>query len=206
MGAENSPSVAKIEQALRGQLNAHGLDFTDTPLEEVVGFIQESYGIPVQLHTTALEEIGIDPQEPVTVSLHGISLRSALRLMLKHLGLTYVIYHEVLMITTPEEAEAELLTCVYDVRDLMVGPTDVGGADALVDTIVKCISTDTWKENGGGEAAIEFLKPGLLVIAQTRAVHEQIRGLLETIRNVQKHAPGRHQRRREIRCRQPGSE
>jgi hypothetical protein len=189
VGAENSPSVAKIEQALRAQLKSSGLEFTDTPLEEVVGFIQESYGIPVQLDTTALEEIGIDPQEPVTVSLHGISLRSALRLMFKQLQLTYIIQDEVLIITTPESAESELLTCVYDVRDLMAGPKDVGGADALIDTIVKCISTETWAENGGGEAAIEFLKPGLLVIAQTRAVHEEVRGLLETIRNVQKQAP-----------------
>jgi hypothetical protein len=189
VGAENSPSAAKIEQALRGQLKSQGLDFSDTSLEEVVGYIQEEYDIPVQIDTTSLEEIGIDPQEPVTVRLHGISLRSALRLMLKHLQLTYVIYHEVLMITTPEAAEAELLTCVHDVRDLMAGPKDVGGADALVNTIVKCISTETWAKNGGGEAAIEFLKPGLLVIAQTRAVHEEVRGLLETIRNVQKQAP-----------------
>jgi hypothetical protein len=189
VGAENSPAVAKIEQALRTELKSAGLDFTDTSLEEVVGFIQESYGIPVQLDTPSLEEIGVDPQESVTVSLHGISLRSALRLMLHRLGLTYIIQNEVLMITTPEAAEAELLTCVYDVRDLMVGPKDVGGADALIDTVVKCIATETWKQNGGGEAAIEFLKPGLLVIAQTRAVHEEVRGLLETIRNVQKQAP-----------------
>ncbi len=189
VGAENSPAVAKIEQALRTQLKSAGMDFTDTHLEEVVGFIQESYAIPVQLDTPSLEEIGIDPQEPVTVSLHGISLRSALRLMLKNVGLTYIIRDEVLMITTPEAAEAELLTCVYDVRDLMVGPKDVGGADALIETIVKCISTETWAANGNGEAAIEFLKPGLLVIAQTPAVHEEVRGLLQTIRNVQKQAP-----------------
>jgi hypothetical protein len=186
VGEGNSPSVAKIEEALRGQLKSAGLEFTDTSLEEVVGFIQESYGISVQLDTTALEEEGIDPQEPVTTQLHGISLRSALRIMLKQLGLTYIIQDEVLFITSPTQAEAELITCVYDVRDLMTGPTDVGGADALVDTIVKCVCTETWAKNGGGEATIEYLKPGLLVIAQTQAVHEEIRGLIETIRSVQK--------------------
>jgi hypothetical protein len=186
IGEGDSPAVAKIEAALRGQLKSAGLDFTETSLEEVVGFIQETYNIPVQLDTPALEEEGIDPQEPVTVSLHGISLRSALRLLLKNLNLTYIIQDEVLMITSPTNAEAQLLTCVYDVRDLVAGANDVGGPDALIDAIISSICNDTWAENGGGEAVIEFLKPGMLVISQTRAVHEEIRALLETIRNVQK--------------------
>jgi hypothetical protein len=106
--------------------------------------------------------------------------------MLKHLHLTYIIQDEVLVITTPEEAESQLITCVYDVRDLVAGANDVGGPDALVDAIISSICNDTWAENGGGEAVIEFLKPGMLVISQTRAVHEEIRALLETIRDVQK--------------------
>ncbi|HEY3392981.1 MAG TPA: hypothetical protein VGK58_09755 [Lacipirellulaceae bacterium] len=185
IGEGDSPSVAKIEEALRGQLKSAGLEFTDTSLEEVVGFIQESYGISVQLDASALEEEGIDPQEPVTTQLHGISLRSALRLMLKQLGLTYIIQDEVLIITSPTEAEAQLITCVYDVRDLLHRTSGVD-FDSLIDTIVSCISTKTWAENGGGEAQIRPLQPGLLVIAQTRGIHEEVRGLIETIRNVQK--------------------
>jgi tetratricopeptide (TPR) repeat protein len=110
----------RIETALRSPLKSSGLDFADTALEEVVSLIQEQYGIPVQLDMPALEEIGIDPQEPVTVNLHGISLRSALRLMLKQLELTYIVQDEVLMITTPEAAEAELVVKVYPVADLVL--------------------------------------------------------------------------------------
>jgi hypothetical protein len=186
IGEGDSMAVAKIEEALRGQLKSQGLDFTDTSLEEVAGFIQETYNIPVQLDTTALEEEGIDPQEPVNVSLQGISLRSALRLMLKHLNLTYIIQDEVLLITSPSAAESQLVTCVYDVRDLVAGANDVGGPDELIDAIINSISSETWAENGGGEAVVEYLKPGMLVISQTRAVHEEIRALLVTIRNVQK--------------------
>ena len=40
--------------------------------------------------------------------------------MLKELDLTYVIRDEVLKITTPEEAENELLTKVYPVADLVM--------------------------------------------------------------------------------------
>jgi hypothetical protein len=119
IGEGDSPSVAIIQHTLRGQLKSQGLHFADAPLEEVAAFVQETYGIPVQLDTQSLEEIGIDPQEPVTVSLNGISLRSAVRYMLKQLGLTFIIQNEVLLITTQEAAEAQLVTCVYDVRGLV---------------------------------------------------------------------------------------
>jgi von Willebrand factor type A domain len=110
----------RIESALRGPLRPTGLDFIDTPLEEVVRLLQEDYGIPVNLDTPALDEIGVGPEEPVTIQLHNISLRSALRLMLKQLQLTYIVQDEVLMITTPEEAEAQLVVKVYPVADLVL--------------------------------------------------------------------------------------
>jgi hypothetical protein len=110
----------RIESALRGPLRATGLDFVDTPLEEVVNLLQEDYDIPVQLDLPALEEAGLGADEPVTVNLHNVSLRSALRLMLKQHQLTYIIQDEVLMITTPEEAEAQLVVKVYPVADLVL--------------------------------------------------------------------------------------
>jgi hypothetical protein len=110
----------RIETALRNPLRAAGLEFIDTPLEEVANLLQEDYGIPVQLDTPALDEIGLGPDEPVTASLQSISLRSALRLMLKQLQLTYIIQDEVLMITTPEEAESQLVVKVYPVADLVL--------------------------------------------------------------------------------------
>jgi hypothetical protein len=110
----------RIDAALRAPLRPNGIDVTDTPLEEVVGILQEDYGIPIQIDVPALEAIGLDPSEPVSVNLHNISLRSALRLMLKQLQLTYIIQDEVLMITTPEEAESQLIVKVYPVADLVL--------------------------------------------------------------------------------------
>jgi hypothetical protein len=72
-----------------------------------------------------MEAVGIGPDVPVTRNLSGVSLRSALRLMLKDLELTYVIRDEVLLITTPEEAIAQLATRVYPVADLVL-PIDNG--------------------------------------------------------------------------------
>jgi hypothetical protein len=183
VGEEDSLAVARIEQALRGPLTADGFEFGETPLQQVVADIQTAYGIPVQLDTPALDEIGLGLDEPVTAKLHNISLQSALRLMLKALQLTYVVQDEVILITTPEEAESALLTCVYDVRGMMRGANSMS-MDELIDTIVSCVATNTWAENGGGESEIRPLAGGLLVISQTHGVHEEVRSLLASIRQM----------------------
>jgi hypothetical protein len=181
LGEGNSASVARINKALREPLHSPGLEFSEVPLEDVVDVLEEEYTIPILLDTPALEDIGLGPDESVTIKLSDITLRSALRLMLRRLGLTYVIDNEVLIITTPDEAETELITCVYDVRDLTSGgrKEDVG---RLVDTIQATTATETWAENGGGEAEICALPSGVLVISQTQTVQEQIRQLLWALR------------------------
>jgi hypothetical protein len=182
----HSPIVTKMEKALGSPLRSAGLGFSDAPLQQVARVIEEEYGFPVRLDVPALDEIGISPEEPVTFSMSDISLRSALRLMLKHLQLTYIIRDEVLLITTPEAADQELIICVYDVREI-VGTAKDQSVDQLIDAIVSCVSTDTWAENGGGEAEVRWIKPGFLVVSQTQAVHEEIRALLATIRDVRAH-------------------
>jgi general secretion pathway protein D len=71
------------------------------------------------------------------------------------------------------------------------GPGGMGGGanadfDSLIDLIVSTISTETWAENGGGEAEIRPFPTNLsLVISQTQAVHEEIADLLEQLRRLQ---------------------
>ncbi|MEX0641513.1 MAG: hypothetical protein WD468_02370 [Pirellulales bacterium] len=186
----SAPAVARIQEVLRSPLKEGGMEFTDNALQEVVSFLQEEYGIPIKLDTGALDNLGVSPDQPVTVSLHGISLIAALRLMLEELNLTYIIQNEVLMITTCDEAAQQLKICVYDVRDL-VDPSKPAEMDALRDTIATCVASETWAVNGGGEAEIRPLRQSLLVISQTLAVHDEIRALLDTIRK-QLHAHHHH--------------
>jgi hypothetical protein len=193
IGEGDLPSVARIKQALQGPLHSSGLDYVEQPLQDIVNQLQDDYGIPIKLDVRALDEVGIKPDASVTCNIRNVSLKAALRLMLQNLDLTNVIEDEVLLFTTRDAAERKLLTCVYDVRDLAAtykskSPPASASANAdfdpLVDAITECVAKDTWNENGGGEAAIRPLQPGLLVISQTAGVHEQIRELLAAIRNV----------------------
>ena len=96
------------------------LEFIETPLTQVIEFLKDQHDINIEIDTKALDDIGIGSDTPITRNLRGISLRSALRLLLKDLGLTYVVRDEVLLITSPEEAESKLVTKVYPVGDLVV--------------------------------------------------------------------------------------
>lgn len=188
VGKGDSSASIKIERALNAPLHSPGLNYADRALQDVVANIQDEYGIPIQTDNAALEEAGIGTDSPVTASLHNISLRSALRLILRRLQLTWIIQDEVLMITTKESAEKDLDTCVYNVQGL-VDDSDPKSVKALIDVICSCVATDSWAENGGGQAEVRPLPSGLLVVSQTAAVQEEVFTLLDKIRKMRLSVP-----------------
>lgn len=109
-----------INRALSDPLSSLGLEFQAAPLSEVVDFLRTEYNIEVQLDLPALDDLGLSPDDPIDVNLRNISLRSALRIMLRQLDLTYVISDEVLLITSEEEALTRLQVKVYPVADLVL--------------------------------------------------------------------------------------
>ena len=118
----------ETERRVQAALNEETTHFFDeTPLSEAVSEISEAHGIPIVVDNRALEEIGLSEEEPVSVDLKNVSLRSFLRLMLRDLDLTYMIKDEVMQITTVEVAEENLVNKVYPVGDLVV-PLISGGA------------------------------------------------------------------------------
>ncbi len=96
------------------------LQFNEETLANVVEYLKDFHGINIIIDNKALDDVGLGSDTPVTVDLSGVTLRSGLRLMLKEMDLTYVIRNEVLQITTPEEAESQLITKVYPVGDLVL--------------------------------------------------------------------------------------
>jgi hypothetical protein len=185
---DTAASTKRIELALDGPIHSVGLDYAEVPLQDVVSNLSDDYGIPIQLDKSALEEAGIGTDSQVTVTLHNITLRSALKLMLRTFQLTWTIQDEVLMITTKDNAEKQIDTCVYNVQGL-VDDSDPKSVKALIDAIYGCVQTETWAENGGGQAEIRPLPSGLLVVSQTPAVQEEVSALLSKIRKMREKAP-----------------
>ena len=102
--AEESLSPRELtEQALSGPAT---VEFSGTPLRGVLKLIKSRHGIPIRINEPALTDWGIAVDTPITLSVHDVSLRSVLRLMLEPCGLTYRVDDGGLeIIPTPETKE-----------------------------------------------------------------------------------------------------
>jgi hypothetical protein len=178
----------RVYEVLASPIKSDGWMFTETPLEEVVNLLRDDYEIEIQLDDPALDDFGIDSSEPVNASIRSLPLGAALRLVLNRMGLTYVVSDRVVLITTQEEAETRLMIGIYPIADLLTGHIPTAGNN-LVDTIISTVATETWAENGGGEAEIRLQSPGILVISTTSAVHQEIAALLGGLRVAQTQNP-----------------
>ena len=123
--SRRSPAEKKIEEALKSPTS---IEFVETPLKDVVEYLKDVHKIEIQLDSAGLKDAGIDESTPVTKNIKGISLRSALRLLLDELQLKYVIHNEVLLITSPQKAESDefMTTKVYPVSDLVLPIPQMG--------------------------------------------------------------------------------
>ncbi len=179
------------EQAIRRSLSKPvKLDFKETPLDDVVEYLNRKAGIQIIIDRKALDDVGLGIDTPVTVRVDGIKLRSALDFMLGPHDLTWTIAHEVLLITTLEEAENMLPAKVYDVSDFPAYRNEQGQGvpdyDSLVEMIAACIEPTSWDSVGGPGSIAPFHATGVrvLLIAQTREVHEEVDALLGKLRKV----------------------
>ncbi len=189
------PTPAQAEAAIERALaqTVEEFDFDQTPLIDVMAQLNRQYRINVVLDGRALEQVNVDPSTTmVTMSVRGISLRSALDLLLDRLGLTWTIRSEVLLITAPEVAADKLITRVYDVADLVLCRDETGvlwdDYDSLIQAIEDTIEPDSWTDNRGtGPGQIAggtFGNAHALVVLQTYPIQCKVVKLLEDLRNV----------------------
>jgi hypothetical protein len=170
------------------------MDFVSQPLRQVAAIISDQYEIPVQFDAKALDAAGVTPDQELTIQIANVTLRSALDLMLRNAGaeqLTFVVDHQVLLITTEEAAQQKLEVRIYRVDDLKskMPPKDEHSAgrisyDPLIDAITECVEHESWAENGTGTGQIAALEPGMLVVAQTDAVHKKVQDLLNSLHSL----------------------
>jgi hypothetical protein len=130
--------------------------------------------------------VGIACDTLITMNVEYVSLRSALRLMLRQVALTYIITDDVLLITGTDTLEDRVLVKTYPI-DGLLGPVRPGqpqlGAEFLEAVIAKTIAPNTWKNKGAG-VIVPYRLPNasLLVVRQNCAVHEETAALPGALR------------------------
>lgn len=165
------------------------LDFADQPLSDVFDYLKQRHQIEIQMDAKALTDAGVGSDTPLTRTIKGITLESALDLIFSQLSLAWVIHDEVLFITTKAKAAVMVETRVYPVRDLLAvaAAFPAGGADSDYESLIECVAEAAALDDGTPDPrSIRIYRPAAaLVITRPILVHYRIEKLLRELRDAQ---------------------
>ncbi len=178
------------------------IDFANAKLENVIAYLQEFSGLNFHLDADARAKEGDDSK--VTLKLKDVTLKTALKFLLSPRDLRCVYRDGVLLIATKAKLGSQTVTRVYEVRDILFriqdfpGPT-LGLKDKEPGIIFEpleepkttfneedlsgLIKTSTGDRSWEDSSSVSIQQiDGLLVISQTRSIHEEVRRLLDRLR------------------------
>jgi hypothetical protein len=116
-----APSGQVVEK-LRKMLTTDSteLDFSDTPLEQVVTYLSENHIVTFLLDKNTLSDAGIASDMPITMNIKGVPIVAALQAFEDHLqGVQFVVRDYGILLTTIDHAKAQGYVPVLEfVRDI----------------------------------------------------------------------------------------
>jgi hypothetical protein len=166
-----SPPERQIQSALQSSAT---FEFFDTSLRDALDALSQMHQIQFAVDQAGLDEIGVTADATVNAQFENISLNSGLTLMLRPLGLTYIVRDEVLTITTPEVAQSVVTLQLYPYDDRW--PMTI---EQLSEAVTKGIEPESWAETGGPGYLATY--SGGLMVTNSYQVHAKIRELLEQL-------------------------
>ena len=194
-GSRHAPDEAAIEKAMNEKT---AFDFTRTPLSAVLERLSKKHAIPIVIDRTALKKEGIASDVAVTLRLAGVSLRSALDLLLRDVQCTWAVRDNTLLITTEDEARKIMATKVYPVEDLVAGQDEAGrttdGSKTLIEVVNEILSLDDSRQVAGSSVHVVTLKQGKgLSVTHNRWAQGDVAELLGQMRSAIRrgHSPAR---------------
>lgn len=167
------------------------LDFDDVPLNALIDYFRDVTKLDILIDRKALAESGIALESPISIHTESADYKSAFRLVLDELGLTWTFRGEIVWVTT-KACDPMLTTKIYDVRDLMeISPSGAFDCEPLIHLVTGCIAQTTWDEVGGPGAIVPYRGNNIraLVISQTIEVHEEIASLFSDLRHLAGETP-----------------
>lgn len=159
--------------------------FVETPLNDAVRVMSEDLNFPILIDVFSLEGEGLSSDVPVDLSINSISFRSALRLLLREMNLTYQFKEEVLQITTQTAAEDNLRNRLYFLEGTGLPR---GGNLGTIEMIVASIQPEIWEQLGGVStiSSVNHSHEGrpALLVSTTDDVHKEIEELMQALRET----------------------
>lgn len=185
------------------------VDFANQTLEEALSFLRDFTGINLVVDAEVYKNQSED-QLKVTLKVKDLLLKSVLKLMLNSRELTAMYKEGVVLVVPKGKVDKAVTLQLYDVRDLLVKIQDFagpkvelvspqkGGGGPLTgatftleeprSTITEEFITDMVKQNTGDKSWDEnpnasiTLTNGVLVVSQSKRVHEEIKRFVNLLR------------------------
>ena len=184
---EPDPRRDAIRNALSQKIS---LNYVETPLKDAVASLRQKLQIPVVLDLKPLGEMGVTEETPVTCKIANVTAEAALKFFVAGLGLTHIVEEESLLITSPDVADQNMATHVFEITDL-VGANDATqdgeDTDTLTELITQTVRPTTWDEVGGSGSLVvlSISDSRFLVVSQTQDVQQEILDLVTYLRTQQ---------------------
>jgi len=185
--ADTAPTAAelKVLQALNSPVNAR---FNNSRIEDALDSLSTVMGLTIILDKASLDDLQITYDTPVTFAVRQpVAARTALRAILRGLGLTFVVREGTVFVTTPARAQEFLVTKAYYLGDLIkpIGNPFAPVGDpllealnvaSLIQMIVTSIDPESWDVRGG-PGSVRYYAPKMgIIVKQSAEVHTMIRG------------------------------
>ena len=150
----------------------------EAPLRDLSHWVATTYKIPVEVDIRALEDIGLDPDIPLTCRHSGTRpLRAILSSTLSPLNLTFIVQNNALLITTKESGFENSVVAHYPLPTSIVNGQDI---QRIVDLIQSMIAPDTWDVVGGQGAIRPIPEANEFVVRAALDTHLAIRDMLRS--------------------------
>jgi hypothetical protein len=207
---ERSESDPRRQEVLN-KLNTMRItvDFANVTLEEAIGYLRDFSGLNIIVDAEVYKNQSED-QLKVTLKVKDLLLKSILKLMLNSRELTAMYKEGVVLVVPKGKIDKAVTLQLYDVRDLLVKIQDFagpkvelvapskGGGGPLTgatfsleepkSTITEEFITDMVKQNTGDKSWDEnpnasiTLTNGVMVVTQSKRVHEEIKRFINLLR------------------------
>jgi hypothetical protein len=185
------------------------VDFTNSTLEEAISYLRDFTNLNIIVDAEVYKNQSED-QLKVTLKVKDLLLKSVLKLMLNSRELTAMYKEGVVLIVPKGKIDKAVTLQLYDVRDLLVKIQDFagpkvelvspskGGGGPLTgatftleeprSTITEEFITEMVKQNTGDKSWDENpnasinLTNGVMVVSQSKRVHEEIKRFINLLR------------------------
>jgi hypothetical protein len=172
----NPPRVVDVSARLGDRLPR--VEWKNGKLIDFLGMISDVSTLSITIDPTALLELGIAADTPISVSQANTTVGKALDAALQPLGLGYGIEGSHIIVATRSGSRDAPRRVRYAVSDLTGNdPAALTEFARLIRTLVQ---PDSWQE-AGGNGMIQVAGDALM-IEQTGAVHYQVLALCEKLR------------------------